>query len=599
MRLIPVKYHNKCYPDSVIPLLDEIAGNLDSKPILTNHPYSLHTEYSYMKRHLNSDLLTDLDELKSANKAGIPQLWKNTQWSEQYATFIERIIGNSIAPEVIEIHPPFKDYCEDIECFWERYMVFFNRISQKYPNTKIIIENRCGTMYTGSTFLFSTCDEMLKLCEFISMGHSELGVIIDYPQLFSAEKIKMDNVKIDKILKFNESLKSYVSVIDSIHLWGKRKSKNSNRWSPHSGDLNTFFSGNQENKSIFLNSLKNTYNDKKERYFVPEVNTTEDDLKSIVNDLLNSGISFVQERFSDYLIAINWDNKRPEFILGSKIQQDTKEISAIGSFFITVGDKKYCVGNKDIISHKYIGCPYGQELYEKTLKCTKCDNTDILKYCVRCTGDQCFTNNADILTRCNNEHFIYLAFFPDDVVKVGIAHSRRKYARLLEQGAMYSYIIASCKSGKKARQIESDIKKLGVKDKVTSAFKIKNVKYFDINQADQMIVQAYNLITNKVNSIHSEGVQLFLPPEKYVQTDTLSILSEIYDKTPRQLTIWDFIEPNTVSANSIEILDDINKFNGEIIAFVGSISILKKDSQYYLYDFKQLYGREILIKRIS
>lgn len=30
MKLIPVKYHNKNYPESVIAKLDEIAGNLDS-----------------------------------------------------------------------------------------------------------------------------------------------------------------------------------------------------------------------------------------------------------------------------------------------------------------------------------------------------------------------------------------------------------------------------------------------------------------------------------------------------------------------------------------------------------------------------------------
>lgn len=599
MRLIPVKYHNKNYPDSVIPLLDELAGNLDSKQIFTCNPYSLHTEYSYMKRNLNSDLLSDLDELKISNKNGIPQLWKNIKWSEQYALFIERLIENSISPEVIEIHPPFKEYCNDIESFWERYIIFYNIISKKYPMTKIIIENRCGTMYTGSTFLFSTCNDMLKLCQFLSNGHNELGVIIDYPQLFSAEKIKMDNVKLDKILKFNESIKPYINVVDSIHLWGKRKSKKLNRWSPHSGDLNTFFSNDQEKKHIFLDSIKNTYNDEKERYFVPEVNTSEDDLTSIVNDLLNVDIVFVQKGFNDYLISVDWNNQIPQFILYNKMQNVIRKYTATGSFFIAVGNKRYCTGNKDVISHEHIGCPHVTELNEKALKCTQCNDSDTLKYCVRCTGKKCYVNNKEVLSRCNHEHFVYLAFFPDNVVKVGVAHGRRKYLRLLEQGAIYSYIIAVCQSGKIARQLEDNIRALGIKDRVTSTYKIHNIKYFNLNHADDVLSKMYNLIIDNIGTLNSEEIQLIRPPEKYVQTDILSLLDEILIESPKQLTLWDSFDTDTVEYDSIEILNNITTFRGQIIAFIGSIAILKKENQYYLHDFKQLYGREIHIQQIS
>ncbi len=35
------------------------------------------------------------------------------------------------------------------------------------------------------------------------------------------------------------------------------------------------------------------FNDKKVRYFVPEVNSSANDLESIVTDLINSGFKFV------------------------------------------------------------------------------------------------------------------------------------------------------------------------------------------------------------------------------------------------------------------------------------------------------------------
>lgn len=75
-------------------------------------------------------------------------------------------------------------------------------------------------------------------------------------------------------------------------IWGKRKSVNG-RWIPHNGDLNTFFSGDKEQKKLFLDSLVCTYDDEIPRYFVPEVNSANDDLVSIVNDLRGAGVIFI------------------------------------------------------------------------------------------------------------------------------------------------------------------------------------------------------------------------------------------------------------------------------------------------------------------
>ena len=297
MKLIPVKYHKKAYPIPIRPRLIEVAGNLDSKQIYTGQPYSLHTEYSYGRRNFDSELLEGLSELKNAHHDKVPQLWASKQWSQEYAIFIKRLVGRSIPPEIIEIHPPFLDYCSDVDIFWERYLVFYDSINSVFPDTKILIENRCGTTYPKSAFLLSTCGDMLRFCEFFSNGHSELGLIVDYPQLFSAEKIKMDQLKLDKILKFNQELKRYTDMVGAIHLWGKQKREGKNpgtfRWTAHCGDLNTFFSGDFEKKMTFLASMKETFDDSTERYFVPEVNTTEEDLQSIVADLIAAGITFV------------------------------------------------------------------------------------------------------------------------------------------------------------------------------------------------------------------------------------------------------------------------------------------------------------------
>lgn len=595
MKLIPVKYHNKNYPEGIIPLLVEVAGNLDSKAICQNQPYSLHTEYSYMKRKFDSELLNGLEELKDAHKDGVPQLWKSIKWSEEFAVFIERLVGDSIAPEVIEIHPPFKDYCKDISTFWERYIVFYRCIIRKFPETKIIIENRCGTYYKGSKFLIYNCNDVIELCQYLANGHTELGIIVDYPQLFSAEKIKMDNVKTEKILQFNKHLKPYASFVWAIHLWGKRKSKKGNRWSPHSGDLNTFFSNDSEKKNIFLKSMINTFDDDIKRYFVPEVNTSEQDLKNIVNDLVFAGIIFVQAGFKNYLLAVDWEEKTPKLVLYNNDQNSVWECNAIGKFSFLIGDKKYCIGNKEIVSNKYLGCSNHTILKEKKIKCPDCIQMDLFKNCVKCTGNHCYVKNQEVLDRCNQEHVVYLAYFSGDVIKVGVAHARRKYSRLLEQGALYSIIIATCRTGKIARQLESSIRKIGIKDKVSSKYKIHNLGHFDIEHANEKLLEQYNYVMNELDSACFENIKLIDPPKIVEQRETLSILEKLSFQENKQLTLLNYMNFVQSQKEELQILDNLDGFEGEVIAFIGMIALLKKEKKYYLFDFKNLIGKEMHI----
>ena len=64
MNLIPITYHSKKYPVGVMSNIDEIAGNFDKDTIKPQRKYSLHTEYSHMKRKLNNKLINKYPELK-------------------------------------------------------------------------------------------------------------------------------------------------------------------------------------------------------------------------------------------------------------------------------------------------------------------------------------------------------------------------------------------------------------------------------------------------------------------------------------------------------------------------------------------------------
>ena len=97
-------------------------------------------------------MLVGLDELRTSEKYGVPQLWKSNKWSEEFAEFIFRLTKEKASPVTIEIHPPFNDYC-DIELFLERYQIFEERIHNAYPKTIIVIENHSGSIYKGGKFV--------------------------------------------------------------------------------------------------------------------------------------------------------------------------------------------------------------------------------------------------------------------------------------------------------------------------------------------------------------------------------------------------------------------------------------------------------------
>jgi len=402
MKVIPVTYHSKQYPSNIYSNIDEIAGNFDKDKIdLTDKDYSLHTEYSHMKRKLDNKLINKYEELKNSHKDLIPQLWKSKKWSIEFANFIIDLIGNNKDPKIIEIHPPFDDYCNTFEDFFEIYEIFEKIIINKFPNVEIFIENRCGTFYTGGKFLLSKADSIITFLSKLKKRNLRLKLVLDYPQVFSAELIKMDNIKLDKIISFNNSIKEYIDYIGGFHIWGKRKKSTDSRWTPHTGDLNTFFSFNNELKNTFLNSICKTFNDENERYFVPEVNSSVEDLQSIVYDLINVGVNFPLNKCDDNcnyknIISIDFINRIPYFrIYDSK--EGIKLIKIIGLKNIQVKNRKRCIGIRNLSNNERILCPYHNIVKENEIQCSYCKNIDNFKYCVMCKGNNCRNQAKDSL----------------------------------------------------------------------------------------------------------------------------------------------------------------------------------------------------------
>lgn len=282
---ILVEYNGLAYPKGYTPVVQEVAAHFDKESIEPKGAYSLHTEYSYGKRKFNSSAIARCPALMAAQKDGVPQLWKSVEWANEFADFIIGLTEKHHPPTVIEIHPPFSNYCT-LDEFAERFRTFEARIHAVYPDVIIVIENRAGKRYRGGNFIIRKAKEIAALCELIYEEHLNLGIVLDFPQLLTGENINPLQFKAEKYEAAIAALLPYRDLIKGIHVWGKRKN-DAGRQLSHHGNFDTYFDGNDAVKEIFLSGIREICNDGLSRFLVPEVNSGASDLEAIIQDLVS------------------------------------------------------------------------------------------------------------------------------------------------------------------------------------------------------------------------------------------------------------------------------------------------------------------------
>lgn len=280
-----VEYNGVAYPPEYVSEISEVAAHLDKQNIEEKELYSLHTEYSYGKRNFDTERIKKFPVLQLANKDGVPQLWKSIEWANSFADFLIDLTAEYTPPKIIEIHPPFNDYCSMDE-FIDSYNAFEKKIHDALPETIIVLENRSGAVYRGGKFLIGKAKEIANLCEKIKQQDINLGVVLDFPQLLTAESIDPAKFKTEKYHAAIDTLIPYKEYIKGVHIWGKKKSE-SGRWVAHAGNLDTYFLNNVEVKNEFISGIQKICDDGNKRFFVPEVNSGANDLAKIMSDLFD------------------------------------------------------------------------------------------------------------------------------------------------------------------------------------------------------------------------------------------------------------------------------------------------------------------------
>jgi len=299
--LVPVKCGNLGYPYPIEPKILEISAHFDSKLRLSKERIkgcSLHTEYTGTTRGFSSEALRGLEIIKASNRGGVPLLWYDGRWCEEFCIFVDRWIefleqrGKNVV--VLEIHPPFKYYCPNTEAFLKIYSKFEEYV---LSNRKLVIALENRSPAKNLEFLISTERDIEALCNDIEELGLKLKLMLDIPQMLSACGILKPKCQDEgTIINVLRRLTEYREYIAGIHIWGRKKAGNRNA---HNGDLDDYFEFCPHLKENFLSELFKLLNDGATRYFYPEIfwkNSMKDRdsmVRNVVEDLQKAGFRFV------------------------------------------------------------------------------------------------------------------------------------------------------------------------------------------------------------------------------------------------------------------------------------------------------------------
>ena len=266
---------------------------------------------------------------------------------------------------------------------------------------------------------------------------------------------------------------------------------------------------------------------------------------------------------SEFLLSyasFNADNKPfIECQVGDKIERHElfeQDLSLKFDFSI-----KYCAGWVDFENRCSQICPDHATVDEKYENCLKCRDK---------TGFNPAFYNANSVSaqqeKINqNPHFVYLAYFAPNVIKVGISQEERGIRRLLEQGARLAIKLETFSSALIARQYEAKISKL---DRIAETL--------PVHKKMELIKQPFN---------RADG-------ERELRQKLLEIEQKIGVSFPKSELIpcEDYFQTAGVDLSRVVLMKDCGQLVGRVRSVIGSIVITDYDGQLLAYNIKKLIG---------
>ena len=275
-----------------------------------------------------------------------------------------------------------------------------------------------------------------------------------------------------------------------------------------------------------------------------------------------------------YFLGISWKDQNTPLL---NIKEE--ETQLIKNYYLPKKIKfnnlghKQCVGYYNPLNGEYVGCT--NEIEENQIQCNSCKYKYEFYKCVRCKGDKCIVKNEVSKKYCETPHYVYLAYFPNDKIKVGTASEPRKEVRLLEQGALDYIYIAHAPNGRIARAIESEIARMGVPTMVTTMYKMKNLLGYikDKDCINIKLKDAYDFITNNISPLNRKFI--INREHKHYTFIKNNIELQLGNISPEIIEVKDF-----PTVDILFVLGKIIGINNDGIKLIDT-----KKLEGYLFDF--------------
>lgn len=265
----------------------------------------------------------------------------------------------------------------------------------------------------------------------------------------------------------------------------------------------------------------------------------------------------------DFLLSyVSFDDKNQPFV-DIETDGEIKRVPSLGLDFNYEFDlsTRFCTGWIDFENKVANVCPSGATVDAKYENCLECRNK---------TGfNPAFYNASSISEQQEkinqNEHFVYLAYFSPEVIKVGISQESRGLRRLLEQGSRVAMKLETFPSANVARQYEERISNLpNVVDNVTGSRKLNLLsENFNIESAKKSLTDLQETIENSLK-VNFENA-------KIIETENY------------------FGDTNQDFEKAIDMTDNQN-VAGDIVASIGAIIITKYGENLLKYNLKKYVG---------
>ncbi len=156
-----------------------------------------------------------------------------------------------------------------------------------------------------------------------------------------------------------------------------------------------------------------------------------------------------------YVLAGHGYDEHGPYLLINHLHAKTQERIHVWNktFSLTKSPRRFCTGWFDFDTYTSHACDNEQELMSDS-KFTDCPT------CQEKTGfNPAFYNANSVSTQQAaynaTPHFVYMAYFAPDFIKVGISAEARGIERLLEQGARAACVLGRFKNADKARELEA------------------------------------------------------------------------------------------------------------------------------------------------